>query len=52
MRNLAECYQLAIARADAEKEITDRDLLSIYHQVRRAHAPEHAGAAPKTSTVR
>ena len=50
--DLAECYQLAIARADAEKEITDRDLLSIYHQVRRAHAPEHAGAGPKTSTVR
>jgi 2-isopropylmalate synthase len=49
---LAECYALAIARGDAEKEITDRDLLSIYHQVRRAHSPEHAGVGPKTSTGR
>jgi len=24
--------------ADAEKEVTDRDLLSIIHQVRRNHA--------------
>jgi 2-isopropylmalate synthase len=49
---LVECYPLIIARADAEKEITDRDLLSIYHQVRRALAHEPAGAGPKTSTVR
>jgi 2-isopropylmalate synthase len=33
---LAECYRLAIAQADAEKEITDRDLISIIHQVRRS----------------
>jgi 2-isopropylmalate synthase len=49
---LVECYPLIIARADAEKEITDRDLLSIYHQVHRALAHEHAGAAPKTSRAR
>jgi 2-isopropylmalate synthase len=35
---LAECYRLAILRADAEKEITDRDLISIIHQVRRQPA--------------
>jgi 2-isopropylmalate synthase len=32
---LAECYRMATARADAAKEVTDRDLLSIIHQVRR-----------------
>jgi 2-isopropylmalate synthase len=35
---LAACYTMAIAMADAEKEVTDRDLLSIIHQVRRNHA--------------
>jgi 2-isopropylmalate synthase len=39
---LAECYGLAIARADAEKEITDRDLISIIHQVRRSQTPATA----------
>jgi 2-isopropylmalate synthase len=32
---LAECYRIATARADAAKQVTDRDLLSIIHQVRR-----------------
>ena len=32
---LAECYRMATARADAAKQVTDRDLLSIIHQVRR-----------------
>jgi 2-isopropylmalate synthase len=32
---LADCYTMAIAMADAEKEVTDRDLLAIVHQVRR-----------------
>jgi 2-isopropylmalate synthase len=32
---LAECYRMATARADAAKQITDRDLLFIIHQVRR-----------------
>ena len=36
---LAECYRLAIQRADEDKEITDRDLVSIIHQVRRQPAP-------------
>jgi 2-isopropylmalate synthase len=40
---LAECYKLAIARADENKEITDRDLITFIHQVRRA-APSAAGA--------
>jgi 2-isopropylmalate synthase len=42
---LAECYRLAILRADEEKEITDRDLISIIHQVRRGRAPVGAGPA-------
>jgi 2-isopropylmalate synthase len=46
---LAECYRLAIARADAEKEITDRDLISIIHQVRRQTAPS---SEPKAAASR
>jgi hypothetical protein len=44
---LAECYGLATARADAAKQVTDRDLLSIIHRVRRArtHAPAQQTAA-------
>jgi 2-isopropylmalate synthase len=41
---LASCYTMAMAMADAEKEVTDRDLLSIIHQVRRNHA--NAAANP------
>jgi 2-isopropylmalate synthase len=43
---LADCYTMAIAMADAEKEVTDRDLLSIVHQVRRSqsNAPSPAAA--------
>jgi 2-isopropylmalate synthase len=41
---LAECYTMAIEMADAEKEVTDRDLLSIIHQVRR-HAANSSVAA-------
>jgi 2-isopropylmalate synthase len=40
---LAEFYRLAIARADAEKEISDRDLIALVHQVRRSHAQVAAG---------
>ena len=32
---LNECYRAAMARADEAKEVTDRDLLTIIHQVRR-----------------
>jgi len=46
---LAECYRLAILRADEEKEITDRDLITIIHQVRRGHAPVAAGGGPATA---
>jgi 2-isopropylmalate synthase len=42
---LVECYALAIARADAEKEISDRDLIIIIHQVRRGRTPVNAGPA-------
>jgi len=41
---LAECYRLAIDQADAEKEITDRDLISIIHKVRRTTTPASANA--------
>jgi 2-isopropylmalate synthase len=39
---LAECYKLAIERADGAKQVTDRDLLAIIHKVRRAGASESA----------
>jgi 2-isopropylmalate synthase len=46
---LAECYRLAIERADSAKQVTDRDLLAIIHKVRRAgalaEAPHDASAA-------
>jgi 2-isopropylmalate synthase len=48
---LAECYRLAIAQADAEKEITDRDLIAIIHRVRRSQAPA-AAAGPATTVLR
>jgi 2-isopropylmalate synthase len=46
---LAECYRLAILRADEEKEITDRDLITIIHQVRRGRTPVAAGSGPATA---
>ncbi len=35
---LADCYRATMALADEVKQVTDRDLLTIVHQVRRAHA--------------
>ena len=32
---LAECYKQAITLADSAKQVTDRDLLSIIHKIRR-----------------
>jgi len=42
---LAECYRLAMTQADAEKEITDRDLIGIIHKVRRGQTPAPVTAA-------
>ena len=49
---LAECYRLAIALADAEKEITDRDLVGIIHKVRRNPSSAPAGSGATTANVR
>ncbi|HEY6905563.1 MAG TPA: 2-isopropylmalate synthase [Candidatus Acidoferrales bacterium] len=49
---LAESYRLAMARADAEKEITDRDLVSIIHQVRRGQTTASTKSGPTTAGVR
>jgi 2-isopropylmalate synthase len=35
IEELAECYGMATSQADVAKEVTDRDLLSIIHTVRR-----------------
>lgn len=36
---LAECYRMVIAQADSGKAVSDRDLLTIIHQVRRQSLP-------------
>ena len=42
---LADCYGLATAQADAAKQVTDRDLLSIIHSVRRNRSQAFADQA-------
>ena len=37
MTELHLCYSAAMALADEEKQVTDRDLLTIVHQVRRGN---------------
>jgi 2-isopropylmalate synthase len=49
---IAECYRLAILRADEDKEIGDRDLITIIHQVRRGQTPAPANSGPSAATVR
>ncbi len=46
---LADCYRLAIQRADEDKEISDRDLITIIHQVRRGQSPASAGSEAGTT---
>jgi 2-isopropylmalate synthase len=48
---LAECYVMANERADAAKQVTDRDLLSIIHKVRRGrtHSPTRPPAVAAAS---
>jgi 2-isopropylmalate synthase len=48
---LAECYRLATACADAAKQVTDRDLLGIIHKVRRAQTPEEATRDASAATA-
>jgi 2-isopropylmalate synthase len=44
-QELADCYGLATAQADAAKQVTDRDLLSIIHSVRRSRSQAFADQA-------
>jgi 2-isopropylmalate synthase len=48
---LAECYRMATARADAAKRVTDRDLLGIVHQVRRGKFVAKAGPASSAAVA-
>jgi len=48
---LAECYRLAIIRADAEKEITDRDLITFIHRVRRGQTAATTASTPDAATT-
>ncbi len=48
---LTECYRMAMLQADAEKEITDRDLINIIHRVRRGQAPAPAASTPSAATA-
>jgi 2-isopropylmalate synthase len=47
---LAQCYGMAIARADESKHVSDRDLLAIVHQVKRAQT--HAASGPEATVAR
>jgi 2-isopropylmalate synthase len=47
---LAQCYGMAIARADAAKHVSDRDLLAIVHRVKRAQS--HAASSRESSAAR
>ena len=49
---LAECYVLAIARADAAKQVSDRDLLNIIHRVRRSRSRPGAGMESNAATAK
>ena len=49
---LAECYRMATDRADASKQITDRDLLAIIHKVRRAGTPQTSRRDVRTAAAR
>ena len=49
---LAECYGFAMAQADAEREITDPDLIDIIHQVRRGETTRPANPGPATAAAR
>ncbi len=49
---LAEVYHLAIARADLEKEIADRDLIAFIHQARRNQSPATSSSGPATAAAR
>jgi 2-isopropylmalate synthase len=49
---LAECYRMAIERADTAKQVTDRDLLSIIHRVRRGHTAAQTARTSRAAAVR
>ncbi|HXW17233.1 MAG TPA: hypothetical protein VEJ39_02960, partial [Candidatus Acidoferrales bacterium] len=40
---LRQCYSAAMALADASKEVSDRDLLTIVHRVRRGNKAVGSG---------
>ena len=48
---LAECYAMATEQADASKEVTDRDVISIIHTVRRNKSSVLAGDAAAASAA-
>jgi len=48
---LADCYRLAIVCADANKEITDRDLITFIHQVRRGRTAATPEPTPSDATI-
>jgi 2-isopropylmalate synthase len=49
---LAECYRMAIERADIAKQVTDRDLLSIIHRVRRGHTAAQPARPGRAAAMR
>src|SRR5579863_250040 len=49
---IGDFYKAAMVLADSEKEITDRDLISMIHKVRRGQAPAPSDSGPTTANVR
>ena len=49
---LAECYRMATELADSAKQVTDRDLLSFIHQVRRGRVSATIPAAGPVQSSR
>jgi 2-isopropylmalate synthase len=45
---LEQCYRAAMVRADEAKQVNDRDLLTIIHQVRRGQ-PQSVTATSATA---
>jgi 2-isopropylmalate synthase len=49
---IGDFYKAAMVLADSEKEITDRDLITMIHKVRRSQAPASSSPDPNTANVR
>jgi 2-isopropylmalate synthase len=49
---IGEFYKAAMVLADSEKEITDRDLITMIHKIRRTQTPAPSNPGPTTANIR